>query len=282
MALRSLTFHLPEEATPSVMLTILDVWAASPERIFTSAKDVLESVRVVRDIPNRTESVNFALRLRLVSKSAEGLLLSPLAVALTTQRDAVRHDLMHFLAYTAWDPGSSDDSVPFWSYRSTCDMLWQLAPVRVDAQRDQLVEHVITTSQAQFSAHPSYDPDHVSYSRKSLRSILKWLESLVPAVVSDGCARRRTACSSELLLLAIGQAYLFAGAELGVELTLTARIRDVISRICLVDPAYLDRLLDWGLSRHPLFVERADQSSSYGRSVRLRSLPSVESILADR
>jgi len=33
------------------MLTILDVWAASPERIFTSAKDVLESVRAVRDIP---------------------------------------------------------------------------------------------------------------------------------------------------------------------------------------------------------------------------------------
>lgn len=275
MASKPLTFHLPEEANPTVILTILEAWGNNPDQAFGSAKELLDGVCAVRDIPNRTESANFALRLGLIAKDADGLKLTPLAHAFTGQRVAVGYDLMHFLAYTAWRPQSDVELVPFWSYRVTCDALWQMSPVTVDAERGRLVEHVIGTSREQFAVDAAYDPERVSYSAKSLRAILKWLEPLAPSVTANGVFQRRTACSSELLLLAMGQAYRVADAEPGVELLLSSRTREAICRLCLLDPAYLDRLLDWALARHSAFIERADQSGTFGRSIRLRCLPTI-------
>lgn len=282
MASKSLTFHLPEEANPDVILAILETWATSPERSFNSIKELLDDVSTVREIPHRTESANFAVRLGLITKRSDGLLLTALAKALAGQRAAVQYDLMHFLAYSAWQPESDGVMVPFWSYQSTCNALWEMSSMAIEAERGRLVEHVIGTSQEQFADHPLYDPDHVSYSPKSLRAILKWLDPLTPSVIVNGSFQRRSACSSELLLLALGQAYRTADAEPRIELLLTGRVREAICRLCLIDPTYLDRLLDWALARHNSFVDAADQSGTYGRSVRLRSLPTVENVLTGR
>ncbi len=279
MASTALTFHLPEEANPAVIFSVLETWAETPQRRYESGKALIEEVALSRDVPNRTEPVAFATRLGLIEKEENGLALSSLALRLTAQREAVRHDLLHFLAYTAWSSRADEGSVPFWSYRGTCDALWELAPAEIDGERARLVEHVIGASRGDFDGHPGYNPERVSYSPKSLRAILKWLEALTPPVVAGGVFQRRPACSSELLLLALGHAYRQAGAEPGVELLLTGRARETVARLCLIDPAYLDRLLDWALARHAALVERADRAGAYGRAVRLGAVPTVESVL---
>lgn len=279
MASIALTFHVPEEANPGVLFSLLDTWSETPDRRYASARALIDDVRLVRDIPNRTESVAFATRLGLIERSAEGLAPTTLATALVAQRAPVRHDLLHYMAYTAWEAGGEDDNVPFWSYRGTCDALWEAAPMTVESERGRLIEHVIGASQEDFAGHPRYDPDRVSYSHKSLRAILKWLEVLTPPVLSGGVFARRSACSSELAILALGRVYREAGAVAGVDLLLTGRAREHIARLCLLDLAYVDRVLDWALARHAGFVARADHAGSYGRSVRLTAIPTVETIV---
>ncbi len=282
MSVKFLTYHLAEEANPAVILSIIDGWMVTPDRVFATAKALLENIGEFRDIPKRTEPINIGIRLGLIRKMPEGLTLAPLARRLSSQRNAIRIDMMHFLAYTAWNRHNDEDLTPFWSYRSTCDAMWQAAPVSLENERVRLVEHVISASQIEFSNHPSYDVQRVSYSAKSVRAIVKWLELLAPPVVYNGLFQQRTACSSELAILALAEAYRSANAEPGVELLLTNRIRDVVCRICLLDPAYLDRILDWALARHAALVERADQSGTFGRSVRLKILPSVENVITLR
>ena len=105
---------------------------------------------------------------------------------------------------------------------------------------------------------------------------------LDPMVIVKDVFRRRQTCSAELIALALGRAAREAGIGAGNDLLLSQERREAICRICLLEPGYLDRLLDWAIPRFPALLAPGMRGGSYGRSVRLLRIPAVEDLVADR
>src|SRR5690606_5945800 len=69
---------------------------------------------------------------------------------------------------------------------------------------DRLVGEVINIAQRQFSEMGIGQIDGVSFSRKSLRGVQNWLEAVHPPVIESNTFKRRSFCSPELVIMAIG------------------------------------------------------------------------------
>jgi hypothetical protein len=233
----------------------------------------------IHDIPQRSEVVNVAQRIGLITEEAP-LSLSSRARVVLRQTPHVQADFLHYLAYTGWSASNPGEHALLWSYRYTVDYLWRQGEVALRDASGSLVEEVVSASQECFAAVSGFKPDKVSYSTKSVRGITNWLRSLRPPAINNDLFARRQACSAELLVLAVGFAAQEAGVASGNDVLLSQERREAICKLCLLDPAYLDRLLDWALPQYPAFLAEGMRGGSYGRSLRLLRAPSVELLSA--
>jgi hypothetical protein len=275
--IRQLSFHMPPEAGPQSLFPVLETLraAASPGPSDNAA--LYQLVQVQYAIAPRPEPIKIAEALGLITRSG-GLQLTPLGEKIVDLRTARRNDLLHYLLYTAWDE-TEMRGLPFlWSYRTTCDELWNFHQVELNAIAKDLVEEVINRTHSVFEGVPGFDPSRVSFSSKSVRGVRKWLEALIPPVIEGDRFYRRTTCSAELLMLAVGRTYIATGAELDVDLLLTPECRNAICRMALLDPVHLDRLLDWLTPIYPQFLSAGTRTGSYGRFLRLTTLPTIEEV----
>ena len=260
---------------------LIDGLNRADDHAWSSRAALLAAAVATHDITLRNEVIDFSQRLGLLTTDLP-ITLTQRAQILLQYPQPIARDVLHYLAYSTWAPENPGSHVPFWSYRHTVDLLWKTDSSVVKDGVKSLVEDVVGESRTLFDGVTGYDSEKVSYSPKSVRGILLWLSALEPPVVVEGVFRRRQTCSAELIALALGFAARQAGIGAGNDLLLSQERRDAVCRTCLLDPGYLDRLLDWAIPRFPALLAPGMRGGSYGRSVRLLRIPTVEDLVAGR
>jgi hypothetical protein len=94
--------------------------------------------------------------------------------------------------------------------------------------------------------------------------------------MNDEEFERRYFCPSQLALLAAGWVARTTGGEVGIDLLLTPERREEMSKLCLVDPSALDKVLDWMLPIYPKIIQPGTRAGAYGRFIRFRKWPQIE------
>jgi hypothetical protein len=274
-----LTFHVAQEASPDHLIPILETLNTVPAPGPSDSAALYEMVqaRYGMETTPRPEPITLAVDLGLITRSS-GLQLTPRGRAVVKLRPPRQADVLHYLLYTAWDSATPELLSDLWSYRTVCDELWTRQEGDLNGLSKTLVEDVINRSQIVFDGVPGYNANDVSFSGKSVRGVRKWLEALSPPVLDGQRFIRRSTCSDRLLILAIGYMHRSTEAELGVDLLLTAERRTAICKVALLDPATLDRLLDWIIPIYPRFLVAGTRTGSYGRFLRLLEIPTVEDV----
>lgn len=269
------TLHVPPAQRPGNILAVIDALTYTTES-FRTQKALVEYTRSQYDFEDsKGESISLARQLGLITETSVGASLTPLARALQGMRPAARVDVLHHLFYAGGQHKSSLQGRT-WVYRRFCDRLWERGHHELaGAQVNQLAGDLVNEAGEAFP-----EAERLALSSMSIRGLRAWLEALEPSVVLENRFRRREVCSRELLLLAIGWAAREDGAQLGTELLLNHERRQAIARVCLLEPAVLDRRLDQLLPTFPKLIVPGTRAGTYGRFVRLLQEPTVESIVA--
>lgn len=210
--------------------------------------------------------------------------LTPIGSALLAvcqQKPNLWGDLVHFLHYTLWD--SQDDSRIglSWTYRKLTDAAWNLGEFSVTTvTRDAMASSLIN----QIEEEPGINvtdlkKEAASLSRDSVNGVLHWFAEMVPPTREDEIFHRRHFCHPELMLLVTAWALQRSDADLGIDLLLTPARREVICRLCLLEPAALDRTLDWMLPTFPHIVVPGTTAGAYGRFLRFLKWPTFADLL---
>ncbi len=274
MAAPKLTFHVPPDASPDQVLLLVERLSEEPDHRFSSNRELLEFAEAW-NIDSRSEIPSLAMAIGLLAKSDDGVGISETGMKLQSLKPLVRSDIAHFMLYTGWSIEQPATNVSLWSYRLVCDYFWEHSPLDILQATAILVEEVINRSEQVFAEVPGYSSGAVSFSDKSIRGVRKWLEVLRPPVIEGDMFSRRYFCPPELLLLALGYVARQTEAEIGIDLLLTPQRRELLCRVCLLEPTALDRVLDWMLPLYPEVVEPGTRTGAYGRFVRLRKMPEL-------
>jgi hypothetical protein len=279
MATTQLAIHVPQEATPENVSAMLAA-IRDHQSTFKTVDDLLRFT-VEEGIGGRTEMQSIAQHMGLLHKSVEGITISSNGNLVIGLKEALRPEIFHFLFYTGWNRSEPRSFLPAWAYRQTTDRYWTEGTLELNSESANLaVADIIAQAETSFAELGVEDIEGISFSPKSLRGVRKWLEALTPPVIEKDTFSRRTFCSPELLLLAIGWAFHAEADPVGVPLLLSRDRREVICRLCLLDPNHFDRVLDWMLPRFPKVIESGDKAGFYGRSIRLRKMPTLEDIVS--
>ncbi len=277
MAAERMTLHLDPVCAADNLIIMLDVLARSPDVRHADYASISRRIREDYDFTDRTEPLWLARSLGLLAVDDKGMTLSAAGRTIAGMRPATRADALHFLLLTAWDGDGDPTLARSWVYRRFCDRLWSHGTVDLhSAETKRIVADLLDDAQQAFAGLR-----RAALSPKSVLGMRRWLDALEPRVLDDDRFRRRDVCSAELLLLAIGQTAREDGASLGADLLLTPARRDAICRICLLEPAALDRAVDRAMPAFPHLIEPGTRTGAYGRFVRLKAMPSIETF-ADR
>lgn len=272
MAAQRLTLHLDPVRGAENLLTVLEVLGRTPNAIFPDYAAILNRVRDDYDFTDRTEPLSLARLLGLLVDRDTGIGLSRMACTIAAMRPASRADALHFLLATAWHDGADPGLACAWAYRTFCDRLWTRGAVELSSvETKRTVADLLDAARAAF---PTLQ--FAALSPKSVLGMRTWLAALDPPVLSGDTFRRREICSLELLALAIGQVACDDGANVGVDLPMTPARREAICRLCLLEPAALDRALDRMIAAFPAFIEPGTRTGAFGRFVRLKTVPTIE------
>lgn len=277
MAVPKLTFHVPPDASPDQVLLLVERLALEPDIRFSSGQELLDFAEAW-NVNNRTEIPSFATAIGLLDKGADGLGISSPGLLIQYLKPQVRVDVVHFMLYAGWSEQSPAINSPLWSYRQVCNYFWNHAPLDILAVVTTLVEEVINSAEQVFGNVRGYEFGEVSFSDKSIRGVRKWLEDLLPPVIEGDTFTRRHFCPPELMLLALGYVSQQTTSEIGIDLLLTPERREMLCKVCLLDPTALDRVLDWMLPLYPEVVEPGTRTGAYGRFVRLRKMPELRDL----
>lgn len=277
MVASKLTFHVPPDAGPDQVLLLIERLSEEPVHRFSSSRELLEFAETW-NIDNRSEIPSLAIALGLLDKNASGVGVSEKGLQLQGLKPKIRPDLAHFMLYTGWSKERPTSNTLFWSYRLVCDYFWEHSPLDILQTSPVLVEEVINRSEQAFVGVQGYSSGTVSFSDKSIRGVRKWLEALRPPVIENDTFTRRHFCPPELLLLALGYVAQQTEAEIGIDLLLTPERREMLCHICLLEPAALDRALDWMLPLYPQVIEPGTGAGFYGRFVRLHKIPELRDL----
>ncbi len=226
-----------------------------------------------------------------VAQMLELIKANPLRLTDEGQRIAVaRHErqveLIHFLMYTGWDAATPSKNAPLWTYREVCNLLWEREHSLIEAKQiaGELTGKLYKDEV--FGKNSNFDLSKLSFSDKTVRGVLIWLEQLHPPAVQRTRGKRefarRTTCSRELLLLGIGWVYRDAVGEPhadglldSADLPLTRDRREALCRLCLLDPAHLERMLNAVISTYPGYISEGT-ATGFSRFLRLYRIPRIE------
>lgn len=279
MASIKLSIHVPPDANPQNVGALVTKLSADPKLHFQTPSELLEYL-VEEGVGSRSEITSIASGMSILRKSEEGIYLSTDGLALSQVRDDALHDLLHFKMYSGWTAENPTEFLQSWAYRTACNQYWELDTVELGGEYlDRQVAELISLAQSTFSDMNVGTFDEVSFSRKSIRGIHNWLEAVSPAVIEDKQFRRRSFCPPELVVMAISHVLHQEDNILGVDILLTPEKRELISKICLLEPDALDRILDWAMSIFPNLIVPGTAAGFYGRFIRLNRLPSLQDVV---
>jgi hypothetical protein len=272
-----LTFHIPQEAEPEVVLPMLQAMFFE-DKSFPTVKALLEFTDQ-RGLGNRTEIQILATTSGLLEKD-NGIKLSAKAKTIAQLKSETQSDVVHYLLYTGWSPEKPTTNTRLWGYRQVVDSLWQRAPINVLAITNELVTEIVNRTEETFGHLPAYQGG-ASFSNKSIRGVRKWLEKVNPSVINEEEEfERRYFCPSQLALLAAGWTARTTGGEIGIDLLLTSERREAMSRLCLLDPSALDKVLGWTLPIYPEIIQPGTRAGAYGRFIRFLKWPQIEDLIS--
>lgn len=176
-------------------------------------------------------------------------------------------ELIHLRYWWLWSHQDSEARFA-WSYQTVANMLWEEAPITIDA--DRLVTMVLTRAEQHFGT------SDVSFSTSSVSGILYWLRALSPPCIVEKTFRRRPACPPESLIIALEGVAAATGCPLGIPIHLDTATRERVCRATLLEVEAFDEVLsqaeetlrvirrrgggsDTMLIREPLFLELIPQ-----------------------
>ena len=230
-------------------------------------------------LSTRTEVQQAAVQLGLLGRADNGIKLTPLGCSLIQLKETIRKDILHFLFYTGWRSEVPNEFLPSWAYRAVCDDYW--ARQQVELERtflDRRISEIVSQTEQYFRGIGIVDFNEVSFGRKSLTGVHKWLEVLDPPVIEDNVFTRRSFCPPELLLLAMGWVVGREGLP-DTDVLLSHETREAICRVCLLEPTAFDRALDWMIPIFPQVIAPGTTAGFYGRFVRLHKLPELVDVI---
>lgn len=275
-----LVVHWPVAASPDKIPILLQVLSQAEEPVFKGTE--LDRLAFEQSgAESRFDEARLLAEqsLGLIISTKEGLEVTPRANVVLKKREAVQQDLLHYLFYTAWNAEQPSQQVKSWFYRAICEELWAGQSVKLDhPTRISLTQQLTNQALADFETIEGFVPEKFSIGIQTMAGALKWLECLRPTVYSGEKFNRRSACSAELFLLALSRSYETSNSAIGMDLLLSPQRRDEICKVCLLDPLYFDRVLDWVLPVYPQFLAQGTRAGSYGRFVRLLRLVKVEDL----
>jgi len=248
------------------------------DRQFATVKELLQFTNE-RGLGSRTEMQILAATCGLLDKSQNEIRLSETGHIIAQLSTSVQPDIVHYLLYSGWSKQEPAENTMLWSYRQVADSLWERSSVDVLDFASRLVEVIHNRIRQEFVELSIYDLGAESFSKKSVLGARKWLEALSPPVIEGDSFNRRHFCAPELTLLALGWVAKRTEGEVGVDLLLTPEHREVLCRICLLDPAALDRTMDYMLPTYPEVVREGTTAGVYGRFVRLHKWPEMTDLL---
>lgn len=266
MPTQDMNFHVRHEVFPDRILAIMRA---------TSRGDSIE------DITQWDRQLKRMRDLGLINDNGDLTSDAKSILHITTRKEAIWGDLAHFLHYTTWNLKAPNLHGFSWFYRAFCDYLFDQDGFKFG--NSETANRVCVIFNSQIEADETFQPylnGNPSLSADSIAGIQHWLSALTPHVIEKNIFARRTFCAPELLLLAIGWVFRDEPDPINVPLLLTRPQRAVLCRLCLLDPKFFDRTLDWLLPRFPKVILSEDKSGFYGRSIRLRKLPSLEDLVS--
>lgn len=279
MAATKLAVHIPTETEPTNITQLTTLLSEHSDLAFSTGKGLQEFAGTI-GLSTRQEIRIIAAQLGLLVNTGDSIALSDTGQIFAGLKDNIKSDILHFFFYTGWDKSAPLEFLPAWSYRVLSDDYWGQQEVVLDGDYlESRVQEIINRTEQYFHNLGVSEFEGVSFSRKSLNGLHKWLESLNPSVIEDGRFTRRAFCPPELLLLAVG--YVLGGQDDAVEadLLLSREKREAICRVCLLDPNAFDRTLDWMLPIFPAVISPGTTAGFYGRFVRLHKLPELVDIV---
>lgn len=190
-------------------------------------------------------------------------------------------DLLHFCHYTLWQSQNSSKNAFGWTYRTFVNHIWPLDKVRIKVDNLELwVSKLI--NDIEYETHFDVEETRkavVSLSWRSLKGVYNFLIGLVPPVIENEQFSRRYFCPPELAVLASGWVAHQTEGELGIDFLLTPERREMICKVCLLDPSGLDRVLDWTLPLYPEVMVAGTSAGVYGRFLRFLKWPEMSDLL---
>lgn len=266
-----LNFHVRHEVTPDRAWDVLVVIAEGQDYSHVIQSDrQLGRLRQLGLVENEEQT-----------PTALGLALFQIG----SRKREVVFELFHYLHYTLWDKTTPLENTASWSYMLYCNLLYERQECVLDlAFKEQIATEVDSLIRDSEIFGPYVEErtrkGAVSISPNTFNGIQHWLAMLTPPVIEMDLFSLRYFCPPELLLMALSYIAQQSSLDIGSELLLTSEKRDAICRLCLINPQALDRSLDWMLPLYPLIVQPGTRTGSYGRSVRLLRMPTIEDLVS--
>lgn len=262
-----LSFHIRHEVTPERCYDVFTAIAEGlPYQHITQSDRQEARLRQLGLIESQTLSANGSALLRILQ-----------------QKPSLWGDLLHFLHYTRWSPIAPTEHAFSWVYRQFTDHLWEASNVFVN---ENYLQPLVSALISKIEAEPAFAhmighktrTGTVSLSHLSLVGALNWMAALQPPVINGQQFARRFFCPPELMFLALGWVAQTNGGEVDIDFLLSAERRQALCKICLLDPAGLDRSLDWMLPQYAGYVRPGTRAGAYGRFVRFVRWPDLAAL----
>jgi hypothetical protein len=270
-----LMFHVRHNARPVLIKEVLQILESHD---LLTLDDILEtgsqlSYQIGTNVRSKQSlkenPIQMARDLGLITSGDLSLTdLGEHMVKLLRHKLGVFNEIMHVLFYTLWTPIKATENCFSWSYRTTCDWLWENGSITID--RRQVVSQVFEMAMERFNA------DRVSFSKDSVGGVLQWLAELEPPVL-DGKNKtftRRTFCPPETLALAVDFLYRAERTSYQTNLLLDSDKQDAICKVCLLEPTAFDTALDWAVGQYD-FLHRGT-GGGWGSYIVLTRQPEVQ------
>lgn len=269
-----LMFHVRHNARPTLIREILQILEgcdslALDDILETGSRRGYQVGTTVRSKQSLRENpVQTAKDLGLIAGDVPSLTdLGQQMVELLHHKPGVFNEMMHALYYTLWTPARATEHCFSWSYRTTCDWLWESGSATIN--RGQLVSQVSEMAMERFSTN------RVSFSKDSVRGVLQWLAELEPPVLDreNRTFARRTFCPPETLALAVDYLCQVEGADYQTNLLMDSGKQETICKVCLLEPTAFDTVLDWAVGQYA-FLQRGT-GGGWGSYILLTRQPQI-------